>query len=114
MKTLGERIRELRESRDISLRELARKLELTAPFLSDVELGRRYPSAKVLMQIAQKLHVTPSELQSHDSRPPLEDMKRRAEQEPAFGFALRQVMESEIPTDRLLELVKKAKAKKRK
>ena len=48
MKTLGQRIRELREEKDFSLRELAKKSGVTAPFLSDIELGRRYPSEKVL------------------------------------------------------------------
>src|SRR5258707_6465738 len=33
MKTLGERIRELREKRDWSGRELAKKLKVSAPFL---------------------------------------------------------------------------------
>ena len=43
MKTLGERIRELREERDLSLRELAGKIGVSAAFMSDVELNRRYP-----------------------------------------------------------------------
>lgn len=44
VKTLGQRIRELRERDDLSLREFARKLGVSAAFLSDVELGRRHPS----------------------------------------------------------------------
>lgn len=40
MKTLGQRIRELRETKDLSLREFAKQLgDLSAAFLSDVELG---------------------------------------------------------------------------
>ena len=39
MKTLGEHIRELREERDLSLRELATKIQVSAAFMSDVELG---------------------------------------------------------------------------
>ena len=48
MKTsgLGQRIRELRGKKDLSLRELAKKLDVSAAFLSDIELGRRYPSEK--------------------------------------------------------------------
>jgi transcriptional regulator with XRE-family HTH domain len=48
MKTLGEHIKEVREERDLSVRELAKKLNVSAPFLSDVELGRRHPSDEVL------------------------------------------------------------------
>ena len=42
-KTLGVRIRELRDQRDLSLREFARRLgDVSAAHLSDIELGRRY------------------------------------------------------------------------
>ncbi|MGH9962328.1 MAG: helix-turn-helix domain-containing protein, partial [Pyrinomonadaceae bacterium] len=57
MKTLGQRIRELRDAKELSLRELAKKLEISAPFLSDIELGRRYPSDEVLASLARKLGV---------------------------------------------------------
>ena len=48
MKTFGEQIRELREKKDLSVRELAKRIKVTPPFLSDVELGRRHPSEDVL------------------------------------------------------------------
>ena len=92
MKTLGDRMRELREEQDISLRELARKLDLSAAFLSDVELGRRYPSNKVLTRIARELGVKPDELRRYDTRPPLEDLKRLAQSNPAYGVALRRIV----------------------
>lgn len=41
--TFGEYLKHKREERQMSLRELARKLELSAPFLSDVENNRRAP-----------------------------------------------------------------------
>lgn len=43
METFGEYLKHKREERQMSLRELARKLELSAPFLSDVENNRRAP-----------------------------------------------------------------------
>lgn len=42
--TFGLCLRQLREDADISLREMARQLELSAAFVSDCELGRRYLS----------------------------------------------------------------------
>lgn len=39
--TFGEYLTAKREEKDITLRELARKLEVSAPFLSDVEKNRR-------------------------------------------------------------------------
>ena len=38
---LGQEIRRLREARGITLRELARSVGLSAPFMSDLEHGRR-------------------------------------------------------------------------
>lgn len=37
----GQELRAMRLGADISLREMARRLNLSAPFLSDCELGRR-------------------------------------------------------------------------
>jgi hypothetical protein len=37
----GRILRKLRESRNMSLRDVAKKLGISAPYLSDVELGRR-------------------------------------------------------------------------
>jgi transcriptional regulator with XRE-family HTH domain len=100
MKTLGERIRELREELDLSLRELARSLDVSAAFMSDVELGRRYPTEEMLAKIAKKLRTTLEDLQSHDSRAPVDELRRLASSDPAFGFALRRVVDR-ITDDKL-------------
>ena len=50
--TFGEKIRQLREGLDLSLREVALKIDVSAAFLSDVELGRRFPSADKLTLLA--------------------------------------------------------------
>src|SRR5260370_33454329 len=66
VKTLGQRIRELREAKDLSLREFAKKLGgLSAAFLSDVELGRRHPSDKVLADMARALGTRVDDLRRH-------------------------------------------------
>ncbi len=64
MKTFGERIRELREKQDLSVRELAKKLKVSASFVSDMELGRRYPSDDVLERLASELDTTIGDLRS--------------------------------------------------
>jgi len=107
MKTFGEKLRELREAKDLSLRELARNLGVSAAFLSDVELGRRHPSEAVLKKLARALRVPVEELRKHDTRPPVADLKRRAAADPAFGLALRRVMDKEISSEELLDLVRK-------
>jgi len=106
MKTLGERIRELREKQDLSVRELARQLRVSAPFLSDVELGRRHPSDDVLQRLAIQLKTTADELRQHDSRLPVQELKRIAASNPAMGFALRKVVDEDVDPQTLLDFLK--------
>src|SRR5271166_3501441 len=42
-RALGQRIHELRDKADLSLRGSAKKIGISSPFLSDIELGRRFP-----------------------------------------------------------------------
>lgn len=106
--TLGSRIRELREERDLSLRELARKLgNVTGAHLSDIELGRRFPSDELLKRLAVPLGTTLEELQRYDSRPPVEDMKRITEANPAFGFALRSLIKKNVSAEEIMDLTKR-------
>ncbi len=101
--TLGEYIRRVRDARDISLREIARQIGCTPPFLSDIELGRRHPSEKVLVQIAKVLGVKEEELRSRDVRAPIEDIKRVTQSDPKFAMAFRTVIERNISADQLQE-----------
>jgi transcriptional regulator with XRE-family HTH domain len=108
--TLGSRIRELREGMDISLREFAKKLgDVSAAHISDIELGRRYPSESLLDRIAQVLKVPPEELQQYDNRAPVEDLKRRAEADPTFGFALRKIIEQDVSAEELMRMLEEKK-----
>ena len=91
--TMGQRLRELRESAGLSLREVARAAKISAPFLSDVELGRRFPTHDTLALIAQKLRASADDLKKHDHRAALADMKRMAEGSPILGAALRSLVD---------------------
>lgn len=110
---LGQKIRELREKKDLSLRELAKNLDISAAFLSDIELGRRYPSEKVLSGIARALETSVEDLRSYDTRPPLEDIKRLASSDPLYGMAFRKMIDKKISPQKLMELAEgKASRKK--
>jgi transcriptional regulator with XRE-family HTH domain len=56
--TLGDYIREQREGARISLRQLARKAEVSNPYLSQIERGLRRPSAEILQRIAKALRIS--------------------------------------------------------
>jgi transcriptional regulator with XRE-family HTH domain len=91
--TLGKKLRELRERAGLSLREVAKDAKVSAPFLSDVELGRRFPANETLLLIAQKLRTSADELKKHDHRSAIADLKRLAEGSPNLGAAVRALID---------------------
>ena len=60
--TFGQRVRERRRERELTLRSLAEACGLSVAYLSDVERGRTRPSLKTLVRIAAALGTTPSDL----------------------------------------------------
>lgn len=114
MQTFGQRIRELREKKDLSLRELAKKIGISAAFLSDVELGRRYPSEKVLIGVAQYLDTTIEDLREFDTRPPVEGLKRLTVSDPLYGVAFRKVIDKNISAQDLINFADKKSQRKKK
>ena len=114
MKTLGQRIRELREEKDLSLREFARQLGDTSPaHVSDIENSRRNPSDELLQKMAVVLGVGFDELKNLDNRLPVEELKRAIQNDPKFGFALRKLTETNITAEELLKFTERAKGKKK-
>lgn len=109
VKALGQKIRERREELDLSLREFAKKLDCSAPFISDVEHGRRFPSESMLEQMAHFLKLDLAELKQHDQRAPLDEIKRMTEQDPGYAFAFRTLLERKLTPEELLQLVSKSK-----
>ena len=113
MKTLGERIREIREEKDLSLRELAARIGVSAPFMSDVELGRRFPSDKVMLSIARALDTTLKELRQFDTRPPVKEFRKAAMEDPAYGFAFRRMINNNVSSGEILDFVQDLEKKRR-
>ena len=105
MKTLGDRIRELREKNDLSLRELAAKVDVSASFISDIELGRRNPSDKRIEQIALLLGASLDDLKQFDTRPPIRELRRVVRSDPRYSVALRQMMDRQISSAELIEYI---------
>lgn len=110
--SMGQRLRELRERAGLSLREVAKAANISAPFLSDVELGRRFPTNETLALIAQKLRASAEELKKHDHRSALAELKRLAEGSPSLGAAVRalvdQVQSGDMTPDELAAKLRRA------
>lgn len=59
---LGARLRVARESRGIGVRELARRIGVSASLISQIETGKSEPSVSTLMAIVSELDVSPNEV----------------------------------------------------
>ena len=99
-KTLGQRMRELRQSADLSLREVVEKLKdkvtnthVSAAFLSDIENGRRFPSDDMLEKMAELFSVDVAELRRCDPRGPAKEIQDLATMNPGYAFAFRRAVE---------------------
>jgi transcriptional regulator with XRE-family HTH domain len=106
-KTLGQRIRELRTLRKLSLRDLASKSAITPPFLSDIELGRRNPGSETLRTLAQQLETSYEDLLSYDQRPMIETIKARTTNDPRYARLMREVLDRHLTADDLEEFLRK-------
>jgi transcriptional regulator with XRE-family HTH domain len=66
---IGERLREARQARRLSLRVLADRLGVSPSLISQIETGRANPSVSTLYAIAAELDVSLDELLFNDRRP---------------------------------------------
>ena len=58
VESLGDYLRQQRESSRLSLRQLAEQAGVSNPYLSQIERGLRKPSADILQQIAKALRIS--------------------------------------------------------
>ncbi len=93
-KSFGERIAELRDAKDLSMRELAVQVKISAAFVSEIENGTRYPSEDVLPRLAAALGTTVEDLKCYDHRPPTKEIQELVDLDPRFGFAFRKMVNS--------------------
>ena len=106
MPPLGDRLRELRNQKDLSLREMARQLHnVTAAHLSDIEFGRRNPSIGLLRKLAALFDVPIEELQKLDTRPPIEAIRNVARRDPQYGIAFRTIVDRKLTGKEILEML---------
>ena len=113
MEGIGPFIRKRRDELDLSLRELAKKLDCSPAFISDIELGRRHPSDKVLIEIAKILKVKVNDLRNMDVRPPIDEIKRVTKDDPTLALAFRTFIDKNIKADELLKWMKEKEGEKK-
>ncbi len=91
--TFGSKLRELREIKNISLRELAKKIGVSGAFLSDIELGRRFPAPDKIELLAKELQIPVEELTQYDFRNEAEAIRQMMFADPKAGMAFRTLKE---------------------
>jgi transcriptional regulator with XRE-family HTH domain len=111
-KSLGDLIREARTPKG-SLRDFAKKLDITPSYLSDIENDRRIPAEEVLRRIAELLELDFDELMAKAGRFG-EDAERYMRKHPTVGVLFRKLSESKAPDDDLAKLLRKAEELARK
>src|SRR4051812_42869777 len=84
---MGERLREARRARNLSLRTLAERLGVSPSLISQIETGRANPSVSTLYAIAAELDVSLDELLFNDRRPPVQAPGTRAGMPPTGTMA---------------------------
>jgi transcriptional regulator with XRE-family HTH domain len=92
VQTIGQFIREKRQAKNLSLRSLALQADITPPFLSDIELGKRFPSEKSRAKLAPLLGVEKEALDRFDYRQDIPYMLDLLRTNPALQEAFRNAM----------------------
>lgn len=106
-KTLGDVIREARVGKGFSLRDLAKKLDKSPSYLSDIENDRRIPSEGVLRDIGTLLDLEFDRLMALAGRVG-ERAERYLKRYPAAGLLFRRISESNLAEEELEKLLEAA------
>lgn len=85
---LGKRIRELREDRDLSVRDFAEQIGKSPAYVSKIETRGEIPSAELLCTIAGILRANPDELLGLAKETQLERTARQIDEKQASALAL--------------------------
>ncbi len=103
-RSLGETIRAARLATGRSLREVARTLQITPSYFSDIENDRRVPSEDVLQKFADLLHLDFDHLMAIAGRFG-EDAERYLRRHPTAGVLFRKITQQNLRDDELQKLL---------
>ena len=93
--TFGQYIRSLREGRGLTQRALSQAVGFRSlAHLSDIESGKRNPAKETLPKFAKALGVTLADIESRDTRGPIEAAKALFARKPELVGAFLKVIEA--------------------
>jgi len=73
----GRRLRELRQSRNLTQEALAEAADLSGNYISDLELGMKVPSLTIIVRLSQALDIAAADLLTAFTREAVKKMKVR-------------------------------------
>ena len=73
----GRRLRELRQSRDLTQEALAEAADLSGNYISDLELGLKVPSLTIMVRLSEALDIGVGDLLTAFYREAVKKMKVR-------------------------------------
>jgi choline kinase/DNA-binding XRE family transcriptional regulator len=116
METFGEYIKKMREIRRIGLREMAKAVQISAAYLSDIEKNKRGgPSKEVITKISNLLELNLESLFdlagiSSNKVPP--DLPEIIKEYPALSKLIRAVKKKDLDNHQILRLAKELEEEK--
>ena len=110
--TLGDRIREARVRRGLTLRQATKNLDVTPSYLSDIENERRVPAEATLERIAALLGLDFNELMGLAGRFG-EQAERYVRKRPMAVQLFRRIAEADLSEDELRRLLAEIGGEKR-
>ena len=84
---LGERIRQLRLARNLTLKQVGEKAKVSPTHLSEIERGKTSPTVGALVRIARALGEEPSRLVADDELPAVSIVRRGERRSWSAGIA---------------------------
>lgn len=110
--TLGDEIRRARVLAGHGLRELARSLDITPSYLSDIENDRRVPSEEVLQNLASALRLDFDRLMGLAGRFG-DEAERLLKRSPETGLLFRRLSSEPEPEKLVREFIEQLDQKRR-
>jgi transcriptional regulator with XRE-family HTH domain len=103
-RTLGEVLRDARVEAELTLRDIAKKLEIAPSYLSDIENDRRVPSEDVLVRLAEELKLKVDDLMARAGRVG-DQAERYLKQHPTAGVLFRRISDKRLRDEDLQKLL---------
>lgn len=75
-----------------SVRELAKRSGVSPSYITDIETGRRDANDKQLQGMLKALYMEYADIEAHDCRPPVHEMRELCQTDKRYGVAFRAIV----------------------